>query len=122
MHKILVSPFVKWVGGKRGLISQILPFIPKKFNNYFEPFVGGGALFFALYNLGVLKNKKIYLFDKNAKLYYHGRLDDNWQDKFKVEKEDLKDALILLFTGKKPPMPQYPSMGCSIKWLDTVVG
>jgi len=64
----------------------------------------------------------IYLFDKNAKLYYHGRLDDNWQDKFKVEKEDLKDALILLFTGKKPPMPQYPSMGCSIKWLDTVVG
>ena len=60
MHKILVSPFVKWVGGKRGLISQILPFIPKKFNNYFEPFVGGGALFFALYNLGVLKNKKVY--------------------------------------------------------------
>ena len=68
MHKILVSPFVKWVGGKRGLISQILPFIPKKFNNYFEPFVGGGALFFSLYNLGVLKNKKVYLFDKNEEL------------------------------------------------------
>jgi DNA adenine methylase len=64
----LAYPFVKWAGGKRGLISQILPFIPKKFNNYFEPFVGGGALFFTLYNLGILKDKKIYLFDKNEEL------------------------------------------------------
>jgi len=64
----------------------------------------------------------IYLFDKDAKLYYHGRIDDNWQDESKVKKEELKDALMLLFTGKKPPKKQYPSMGCSIKWLDTVVG
>jgi DNA adenine methylase len=67
-NKVLASPFVKWVGGKRGLVSQILPYIPKKFNNYFEPFVGGGALFFSLYNLGILKNKKVYLFDKNEEL------------------------------------------------------
>ena len=67
-NKVLVTPFVKWVGGKRGLISQILPYIPKKFNNYFEPFVGSGALFFSLYNLGLLKNKKVYLFDKNEEL------------------------------------------------------
>ncbi len=64
----------------------------------------------------------IYLFDKDGKLYYHGRLDDNWQDENKVTKEELKDAIMLLFTGKKPPQPQYPSMGCSIKWLDTVLG
>jgi DNA adenine methylase len=32
-----VQPFVKWVGGKRGLLSQILPLFPKKFNNFFEP-------------------------------------------------------------------------------------
>jgi len=64
----------------------------------------------------------IYLFDKDAKLYYHGRIDDNWQDESKVKKEELKDALMLLFTGKEPPKKQYPSMGCSIKWLDTVVG
>jgi len=62
------QPFVKWVGGKRGLLSQILPFIPKEFNNYFEPFVGGGALFFELYSLGLLKDKKTYLFDINAEL------------------------------------------------------
>jgi len=62
------QPFVKWVGGKRGLLSQIIPLIPKEFNNYFEPFVGGGALFFELYSLGLLKDKKVYLFDINSEL------------------------------------------------------
>lgn len=62
------QPFVKWVGGKRGLLSQIIPLIPKEFNNYFEPFVGGGALFFELYSLGLLKDKKAYLFDINTEL------------------------------------------------------
>ena len=65
---IKYQPFVKWVGGKRGLLPQILPLIPKEFNNYFEPFVGGGALFFELYSLGVLRDKKVYLFDINAEL------------------------------------------------------
>lgn len=62
------QPFIKWVGGKRGLLSQILPHINKKFTNYFEPFMGGGALFFELYNLGYLQNKEIYLFDINSEL------------------------------------------------------
>ena len=62
------SPFLKWVGGKRGLLPQLLPLIPKNFNNYFEPFVGGGALFFELYRLGLLQNKKIFLFDINEEL------------------------------------------------------
>ena len=30
------QPFIKWVGGKRGLLSQIIPLLPKEFNNYFE--------------------------------------------------------------------------------------
>ncbi len=64
----IYQPFVKWVGGKRGLLSQITPLLPKDFNNYFEPFVGGGALFFELYSKGLLKDKKIYLFDINAEL------------------------------------------------------
>jgi len=62
------QPFIKWVGGKRGLISQIIPLLPKAFNNYFEPFVGGGALFFELYAQGKLEGKKVYLFDINAEL------------------------------------------------------
>lgn len=43
-----VYPFVKWAGGKRQLIPKIKPYIPKKFNNYLEPFVGGGAMLFYL--------------------------------------------------------------------------
>lgn len=62
------QPFIKWVGGKRGLLPQILPLIPKDFNHYFEAFTGGGAVFFELYSLGLLKDKKIYLFDINAEL------------------------------------------------------
>lgn len=42
------NPFVKWVGGKRSLIKEIHAHLPEKFNNYFEPFVGGGAVFFSL--------------------------------------------------------------------------
>jgi len=68
INTVKYQPFIKWVGGKRGLLSQVLPLIPKNFNNYFEPFVGGGALFFELYSLGLLKNKKIYLFDINSEL------------------------------------------------------
>lgn len=62
------QPFIKWVGGKRGLLSQIIPLLPKNFNNYFEPFVGGGALFFELYAQGKLEGKKVYLFDINTEL------------------------------------------------------
>ncbi|WP_331696719.1 DNA adenine methylase [Mycoplasmopsis agalactiae] len=42
------SPFVKWAGGKRQLLDEILNKIPFKFNNYYEPFVGAGALLFSL--------------------------------------------------------------------------
>ena len=62
------QPFIKWVGGKRGLLDQILPLFPKKFNNYYEPFIGGGAVFFKLFSKGVLKNKKVILSDINEEL------------------------------------------------------
>ncbi|MEO1953871.1 MAG: DNA adenine methylase, partial [Campylobacterales bacterium] len=62
------QPFIKWVGGKRGLLEQILPFFPIDFENYHEPFLGGGAVFFELYSKGLLKGKKIYLSDINAEL------------------------------------------------------
>ena len=41
-------PLVKWVGGKRQLIPQIRERMPAQFNNYYEPFVGGGAVIFEL--------------------------------------------------------------------------
>lgn len=42
------APFLKWAGGKRSMLPHLLPLIPKEFGTYHEPFVGGGALFFAL--------------------------------------------------------------------------
>src|SRR5437867_1911369 len=42
------EPLLKWPGGKRALLPQLLPLIPSSFNRYIEPFFGGGALFFAI--------------------------------------------------------------------------
>jgi peroxiredoxin len=58
----------------------------------------------------------IYLFNKEHKLVYHGRIDNNWQDESKVTKEELKDAIVNLSNNKPISQKQYPSMGCSIKW------
>lgn len=41
------SPLIKWPGGKRAIIGSILPLLPSRTNTYFEPFLGGAALFFA---------------------------------------------------------------------------
>lgn len=48
MISLNISPFVKWAGGKRQLLTQIKERMPKKYNNYIEPFVGGGAVLFDL--------------------------------------------------------------------------
>lgn len=48
MNKISATPFVKWAGGKRQLIYKIKDKMPNTYNKYFEPFVGGGAVFFEI--------------------------------------------------------------------------
>lgn len=57
-----ISPIVKWVGGKRQLLSEIMPLINEKCSTYVEPFVGGGAVFFEL------QPKKAIINDYNSEL------------------------------------------------------
>ncbi len=61
------KPFLKWVGGKRQLLSQFEPYFPKKFKRYFEPFLGSGAVFYYLWNSGKLP-EQLFLFDNNDEL------------------------------------------------------
>lgn len=43
-----LKPFVQWAGGKRQLLKHLLPMIPHSYKVYHEPFLGGGALLFAI--------------------------------------------------------------------------
>lgn len=56
MSNSSVAPFVKWAGGKRQLIPQIRERMPKKYEDYYEPFVGGGAVIFDLLPANALIN------------------------------------------------------------------
>ena len=55
-------PIVKWVGGKRQLMFELIKNMPKSYNRYFEPFIGGGALFFEL------QPDNAYISDMNEEL------------------------------------------------------
>ena len=58
----LIAPFLKWVGGKRQLMPAINELLPKKYTNYHEPFLGGGALLFNI------QPKKAVINDFNEEL------------------------------------------------------
>jgi DNA adenine methylase len=47
-ERVRAAPFVKWVGGKTALLPELLKHVPARLRRYHEPFVGGGALFFAV--------------------------------------------------------------------------
>jgi DNA adenine methylase len=61
-----VHPFVKWAGGKGQLLSELDKLIPIQFNRYFEPFLGGGAMFLRLASKNMLSTA--YLSDTNEEL------------------------------------------------------
>jgi DNA adenine methylase len=63
----LARPFIKWAGGKGQLIPELARRLPPHFRRYHEPFVGGGALFFHLFNQGLLRDGAV-LSDYNPEL------------------------------------------------------
>jgi len=61
----LPKPFIKWVGGKRQLLPELHKRMPTKFDSYFEPFIGGGAL---MWSLDRSKIQRIVINDYNPEL------------------------------------------------------
>ena len=59
------EPFIKWVGGKRNVYKDIIKRLPTEINNYYEPCVGGGGVFYMLHNR--IKGKS-FLYDVNPRL------------------------------------------------------
>ena len=59
-------PFLKWAGGKSKLIEQYIPYFPQSFTNYYEPFLGGGAVFFYFCSIRPDANK--FISDINPEL------------------------------------------------------
>ncbi|MEW6534998.1 MAG: thioredoxin family protein [Candidatus Auribacterota bacterium] len=58
----------------------------------------------------------VYVYGADRTLYYHGRINDNWQKPDQVQEHSLKNALNSLLNGEPAPEDQEPSFGCSIKW------
>ena len=64
-ENIQARPFVKWVGGKRSILPELIARMPETCSHYYEPFVGGGALFFAACPV---EGPFVHLSDKNLRL------------------------------------------------------
>ena len=124
MRKTEIVPFVKWAGGKRQLLSQIQERMPENYNHYFEPFVGGGAVFFgtqpskalindinkALINtyLRICNSPKEFLSEVNkidsemwedGKQYYYS-IRERYNDKLMKSEYDVELAALFVFLNK----------------------
>jgi len=68
----IVKPFLKWVGGKTQILTEVLNLFPKEINNYYEPFLGGGSVllgFLSYVKSGIIKlNGKVIVSDLNRNL------------------------------------------------------
>ena len=124
MNNSCIAPFVKWAGGKRQLLPQIKERMPEQYNNYFEPFVGGGAALFgllpakALINdinkslinayrqirntpeefLRAVRNLDEDMWEDGKKYYYS--LREQYNDKMMKAEYDVELAALFIFLNK----------------------
>lgn len=74
----MCKPMLKWVGGKRQILDTLIQLMPTHYNRYFEPFIGGGALFFAL------KPHNAFINDYNEELInFYEVIRDSYNDLIK---------------------------------------
>lgn len=86
------KPVVKWAGGKSKIINQLARYIPNIFNNYHEPFVGGGALFFYLFPELRKRNAKAYIADSVEELInLYEVIRDNVEELINISKKHVYD-------------------------------
>ena len=78
-----LRPFVKWAGGKTQLLDRLHAYMPKTYNNYFEPFIGGGSFFLNI------APKKATINDFNAELVCAYKCFQN-DELFELLKNELK--------------------------------
>jgi DNA adenine methylase len=96
-------PFVKWAGGKSQLLTELYALTPPEFNRYFEPFLGGGALFFHLISA---KNKRF-----TTAAYYISDINSELINTYLAVKDDVEKLIELLklyeTEYKKDPSAYY---------------
>ena len=93
-----LSPLLKWAGGKEQELKHIIPNLPtKKFKNYYEPFVGGGAVYTAL------QADKYYINDKSDELIllYRSLTNDDRELFFKANREIIHNWELLSFVTEQ---------------------
>jgi DNA adenine methylase len=105
-----LSPVIKWAGGKEAELKHILPRIPDHFERYFEPFVGGGAVYFALDCLEFFINDKsselmtLYeLIKQDDEQLYSSlfKINDNWRLLERIV-ENNRDRFMLIYEISRP--------------------
>lgn len=90
-----IPTFLKWAGGKRRIIDQIAPTFPKKVDQYFEPFLGAGAMFFYI--------KKKY----NPKYCEISDINKDLIDTFKAVRDHPKELIKHLKYFKRQNSEKY---------------
>lgn len=71
-----ITPIIKWAGGKESELKHILPNLPERFERYFEPFVGGGAVYFSI------NANELFINDKSTELITLYKLVKNGDKEF----------------------------------------
>jgi DNA adenine methylase len=87
-----LSPLLKWAGGKRQIIHELLSHFPAEFNDYHEPFVGAGSVFMEMAQRGLLDGKGVHLSDRMEPLMNLYRVVKDHPQRFLVEMENPRYA------------------------------